>query len=205
MEKHSTNICKGELNDEFPYRELIGSLLYLSILTRPDITYAVGVLSRHLENPLEEHIIMSKRILRYLRGTMNYGLLFNKSTENIFKIYSDSDYASDIENRRSTSGTVAQYGKCTVAWRSQQQKCVAVSTTEAEYVAASESVKDILWLKRFLKEIDISPECLLYIDNQSAIKIIKNPEYHTRTKHIEVRFHFIREKFNDQEFFLEYI
>ena len=92
---------------------------------------------------------------------------------------------------------VTQYGKCTVAWRSQQQKCVAVST------AASESVKDILWLKRFLKEIDISPECVLYIDNQSAIKIIKNSEYHKRTKHIEVRFHFIREKFNDQEFFLQ--
>ena len=192
--------------EKFPYRELIGSLLYLSIISRPDISFAVGVLSRYLEKPLSVHISGAKRILRYLKGTFNYGLMYTNDL-NELKIYSDSDYAGDPSNRKSTSGVAVKYGSCTIAWRSQLQKSVTLSTTEAEYVAAAEAVKDVIWIKRLLSEISTTPlsNCSLLLDNQSAIKLIKNPEFHKRTKHIDVRYHFIRDRYEEGIFKLSYV
>ena len=166
----------------------------------------MGVLSRSLENPSDEHISGGKRLLRYLKGTIEYGLLYSREINCSLYLFSDSDYANDTCTRKSTSGMIAMLGKCTVSWRSQQQKCISISTTEAEYVAASEAVKDIIWLKRLWNEFtNVKCTCTLYLDNQSAIKMIKNPEYHKRTKHIDIRFHFIREHYSTGEFDLQYI
>lgn len=201
-----TNNSNDKSCQNYPYKELIGSLIYLSIVSRPDISYAVGVLSRYMENPCQIHINAAKRVLRYLKGTMDYGLVYSGQGKLILKTFSDSDYAGDTENRRSTSGIVTKLGNCTVGWKSQQQRTVALSTTEAEYIAACEAVKDIVWMNRFLNEISDRAEANhLYLDNQSTIKLIKNPEYHKRTKHIDVKYHFIREKFNDAEFQLYFV
>ncbi len=190
----------------FPYREAVGSLMYLAIATRPDISYAVGVVSRFLSNPKETHVNAVKRILKYLRGTIDYGIIFEKNHKQNILCYSDSDYASDPETRRSTSGNVFMLGTSAISWASQRQKCVALSSTEAEFVAASLAVKEMVWIDRLM--VDIWSKCenpSMFVDNQSAIRLIKNMEFHKRTKHIDVMYNFIREKFRDDFFTLSYV
>lgn len=202
-------LCASDVRSEstFPYREAIGSLMYLAIATRPDISYAIGSCSRFMENPAPVHINAVKRILKYINGTLNFGLCYSSGREFFLRGFSDADYAGDVNNRRSTSGGVFFLGSCVISWFSTKQRSVTLSTTEAEYVAATEAVKELIWLKRLLSEIapDIEQGPLFYMDNQSAIKIVKNPEFHKRTKHIDVRFHFIREKYERKEFVLEYV
>ena len=187
-----------------PYREAIGSLMYLAIATRPDI--ALGKASQFCENPNQEHWISVKRIIRYLKGTTHYGITFyNKSLLKLVG-FSDADFAGDISTRRSTTGYVFMLGSGIISWSSEKQKSVSMSTTESEYIAASQSVKELIWLIRLLN--DLVPKVLdvpvLHVDNQSAIKLIKNPQFHKRTKHIDVRYHFIREKY-EEGIKLEYI
>lgn len=121
--------------------------------------------------------------------------------------YSDEDYAGDTQTRRSTSGYVFILGTGIISWGSERQKSVALSTSESEYIAASNAIKELVWLKRLLTELtlneNITPK--FYMDNQSAIRLIKNPEFHKRTKHIDVRYHFIREKFEAGDFELDYV
>lgn len=202
-------LCTSDVRNEskFPYREVIGSLMYLAIATRPDISYAIGNCSRFMENPATVHIGAVKRILKYISGTLNFGLCYSGSREFHLRGFSDADYAGDVNNRRSTSGCIFLLGTCAISWFSTKQKSVALSTTEAEYVAASEAIKELIWLKRLLGEIapNIDRVPSFYMDNQSAIKIVKNPELHKRTKHIDVRYHFIRERYEWKEFKLEYV
>lgn len=191
---------------QFPYREAVGSLMYLAIGTRPDISFAVGNVSRYMEKPNNAHVEAVKRVLKYIKRTMNTDILYKKDVNLEFSAYSDADYAGDVLTRKSTSGYAFMLGNGIVSWASQRQKSVATSTTEAEYIAASEAVKELVWLERFLNELlGKSMKAVLYIDNQSAIRLIKNPEFHKRTKHIDVRYHFIREKFEDGFFDLVYI
>lgn len=121
--------------------------------------------------------------------------------------YSDADYANDLDTRRSTSGYVSKLGKNTISWYSQKQKAVALSTTEAEYVAAAQAIKDLIWSQRLINELSISSieRPTLFLDNQSAIKLIKNPQFHKRSKHIDVKYHFAREKYQEKVFDLQYI
>lgn len=191
----------------YPYREAVGSLMYLSVGTRPDITHAVGLASRYLENPTVVHENHVKRIFKYLKGTINFGLLYFNSEKLRLTTYSDADHAGDIETRRSTTGYVFMIGDGIVSWGSERQKSVSISTMEAEYMAASEATRELIWLKRLLREIiPITLEQpIFFMDNLSAIRLVKNPEFHKRSKHIEVRFHFIREKFENGEFSLEHI
>lgn len=192
---------------KYPYRELIGSLMYLSIGTRPDITHAVGMASRFMEAPKIAHVEAAKRILKYLNKTFNFGILYLNSKHDELLAYSDSDYAGDIDSRRSTSGYAFIFGSGIVSWCSERQKSVSLSTTESEYIAASICVRELVWIGNLLCEI-LSLKNLkttLYMDNQSAIRLIKNPEFHKRSKHIDVRYHFIREKYDDKLFFLNYI
>lgn len=192
-------------NTKFPYREAVGSLMYLAVMTRPDLSFAVGAASRHLENPTEDDVCRVKQILRYLKGTTTLKLRFlAKPTEIRLLAYSDSDYAGDVDTRRSTSGYVFLLGGACISWRSERQRVVATSTTEAEYIAAAEAVKELLWIERLLKElISAHPIPTLFVDNRSAIKLVENQVLHRRTKHIDVRYHFIREKFNENCFELE--
>lgn len=191
----------------YPYRELIGSLMYLAIATRPDIAHAVGIVSRYLENPTVVHETAAKRILRYLKGTINHGIYFQKSESQTLIGFSDADYAGDLETRRSTSGFIFMINNSVISWSSERQKSVSLSTTESEYIAASNAIRELVWLRVFLN--DLLPEKLnqvkFFMDNQSAIRLIKNPEFHKRTKHIDVRYHFIRERYEEELFVLNYI
>ncbi|XP_047116008.1 secreted RxLR effector protein 161-like [Schistocerca piceifrons] len=152
--------------------------MYLSTVTRPDITFAVNKAARAMEKPTTEDWNRVKRIFRYLKGTLNFGIVYNKKEE--LKIYADADFAGDNRTRRSTTGILAKYSGGAVSWTSQLQKVVATSTTEAEIIAASEGAKELVWLRRLLSElVEMSGQPpVLYIDNASALKLAKNPEYH---------------------------
>lgn len=192
----------------FPYREAVGSLMYLAIGSRPDIAYIVNHMSQFNENPSSNDRTALKRIFRYLQGTKDYGLFYSSNNEFRINGYSDSDFAGDITTRKSRSGVLIQIGDATVSWCSKKQVSVAISTTEAEFVAASECVRNLIWVNRLYKELTPELQChkpVMYIDNQSTIKLIKNPEFHSRTKHIDIRVHFIRDIFETDGFTLFYI
>ena len=179
--------------ESIPYASAIGSVMYAMICTRPDIAHAVGVVSRFMSNPGKLHWEGVKWILRYLKGTADRVLCF-EGKELVLNGFVDADLAgSDLDRRRSTSGYVFTYGGTAVSWTSKLQKIVALSTTEAEYVAVTEASKEMVWLQSFLVELGKKHvKCVLYSDSQSAIHLAKNPAFHSRTKHIELKYHFIR-------------
>jgi hypothetical protein len=163
------------------------------VCTRPDIGYAVGAVSRFLSNPGKEHWSVVKWILRYLKGTANKCLCFGNGDQMLVG-YVDADMAGDVDSRKSTSGYLITFAGGAVSWQSRLQKCVALSTTEAEYIAITEGCKEILWMKKFLQELGQNQESyVLYCDSQSAIHLSKNSTYHSRSKHIDVRYHWIRD------------
>lgn len=190
-----------------PYREAIGSLLFVSNGTRPDIALAVNRLSRYMEAPHKLHWNAVKRVIKYLKGTMHLGLKFKPNKNACINAFSDSDFAGDTLTRKSTTGFLVYLGNSVISWNSQKQSVVALSTTEAEYIAASETVREIVWVRRLISEISFSKElnATLYMDNQSAIKLIKNPVFHKGSKYIDIRYHYIRDKYEQQDFLLEYI
>lgn len=190
-----------------PYKEAVGSLFYLAMVSRPDIAYAVNAVSQYAEAPTKERWNAVKRIIKYVKGTMEYGILFKPDEPPSLKAYSDADFAGDRATRRSTSGSVIFAGEAAVSWAARKQKSVALSTTESEFMAASDTAKEVVWLERLLKDlvsVSVSKPVLL-IDNQSAIRLIKNPELHQRSKHIDVRFHFVRELYEKDVFDIEYV
>jgi hypothetical protein len=170
--------------------------MYLMVCTRPDIAQAVGEVSRFLENPGKDHWNAVKRILRYVHGTQNCGLVLTGNGKLQVSGYADADYAGCIDTRRSTSGCAILLGNNCISWRSKRQPSVALSTCEAEYMALCESVKEVIWLRMLLEELGLSqvnPSKILE-DNQGCIKLAENPVVHGRSKHIDVRYHFIRER-----------
>ena len=183
--------------DPAAYRSIVGNLLYLAH-TRPDKTYAVSCISRYMQEPEETHLQAAKKILRYLKGTASHGLLFSKTNSGTLHSYSDSDWGMDLDTRRSTSGILHRIRTTSIAWSSKLQSTISLSSTEAEYKALTEASKDIIHYRRLLQElgyVDKNPTTLLS-DNQSSIKLVKNPIMHVRTKHIEIQHHFIRETAN---------
>lgn len=192
---------------DFPYREAIGSLMYLAVLTRPDIAFAIGNVSRYMESPANAHVGAVKRILKYIGGTLGFGIRFEGGNDLSFCGYSDADYAGDKRTAKSTSGYAFLLGGGMISWSSERQKSVALSTTESEYVAAAHAMKELIWLRQLISELLLTNirKPTFYMDNQSAIRLVKNPEFHKRTKHINVRYHFIREHFENGDFDLEYI
>jgi len=192
-----------------PYREAIGSLMFLALVTRPDIAFAVNVASRYVNNHKNNHWMAVKRIFTYLLSTIDYDLLYKNQDNNneILVGYSDADFAGDIDTRRSTTGYIFTIDNMPVTWTSQRQKLVTLSTTESEYVAAASAAKEIIWLRKLLKDIDceMSAPTTLFVDNLSTVKLIKNPEFHKRTKHIDIKYHFIREKVVNQEIDVKHI
>ena len=189
------------------YQRAIGCLTYLSTATRPDISAAVGMLSKFMADPGVNHWVGVKRVLRYLRGTHNYGLVFVGDNDDALIGYSDSDWAGDVVTRRSTSGYVFQFGNSTVSWSSRRQATVAKSSTEAEYVALSMATQEAVWLRRLLSDVGLQVDTAttIYEDNQGAIDLSKNPKHHNRTKHIDVSFHFTRERMAAKEIDVSYI
>ncbi|KAM0059035.1 putative RNA-directed DNA polymerase [Helianthus debilis subsp. tardiflorus] len=177
-----------------PYAYAVGSLMYAMVCTRPDIAHAVGVVSRFMSNLGREHWEAFKWLLRYLKGTSKVALHF-KGKEVILKGFADADLGGCKESFKSTTWYVFTVGGTAVSWMSKLQKSVALSTTEAEYMAVAEASKELIWLKNFLKELGKEQvDCALFCDNQSAIHLAKNPVFYSKTKHIQLRYHFIRDQ-----------
>lgn len=190
----------------FPYRQAIGALMYLMLGTRPDLAFSIGFLSRTLENPTNENIAQVKRVFRYISGTINLGIVYRKQKKGILECYSDADFGGCTKTGRSTSGIIIMFASGTISWKSQRQAMVAISTTEAEIVAANEAAKEIIWLKSLFQEIDrLDRAPILQVDNAAAMKLAQNPEFHRRTKHIANKHFFIREKIAEREFGIEQI
>ncbi len=177
------------------YRELVGKLTYLAMWSRPDIAFATNKLARANNNPTAAHYQALKRILRYLKGTMDVELIVGGSEPCRIEVYVDADLAGDVDTRKSTSGVIVRLGNSTVCWNSKLQKSVALSTMEAEYMATALGTQQAIWIKAFLKEIDEDiTETVIRVDNQAAIDLANDPKHHNRSKHIDIRYHFIREQ-----------
>ncbi|KAM6587476.1 hypothetical protein CsatA_010081 [Cannabis sativa] len=195
----------GKNVDITKYRGMIGSLLYLTA-SRPDILFSVGLCARYQSCPKESHLSAVKRIFRYLIGTMNLGLWYPKNSNFEIVSYSDADFAGCKTDRKSTSGTCHFLGNSLVSWFSKKQNSVALSTTEAEYIAAGSCCAQILWMKQTLKDFDIDFECTpIKCDNTSAINLSKNPILHSRAKHIDIRHHFLRDHIQRGDIMLDFV
>ena len=191
---------------KIPYRQLLGSLMYIATQTRPDISFSVGQAAKFAHNPGPRHWTALKRILRYLKGTMELCLTYTKTGKPEIQGYSDSDWAGDVDTRRSTTGCVFIRLGGAILWKSSQQKGVALSSTEAELVAISNSARKALWVRRSMKSMNcrqISPT-IIFEDNQGTIAISGNERITQRTSHIEVRHFFIRECVQNNEIIVEY-
>ena len=190
------------------YRKLVGSLMYLSTRTRPDIAYITFKLAQFVEKPLYSHWKALMRVLKYLKSTQTFGIIYSKTQiKNLLFSYSDSDFAGDISDRKSTTGSVILLNSGSIVWTSHRQKCVATSTTEAEYIACSVCIKDTIWVNRFLNEIGIkqAKSPVVLCDNQPAVRMIHSNEILRRTRHIEVSLYFVREKVKNKEVNVEHI
>ena len=211
--KLTNSMCEGGCNHEdtmknMPYRSAVGSIMYLMVATRPDLAAAVGVLSQFAADPCPTHWQALKRVMRYLQATSTQGLEYSRQDNCCVCGYSDADWAGDIESRRSTSGYAFMMSGGCISWRSKKQRTVALSSTEAEYMALSEATQEAVWLKVFLCELGemASDDAIkIYEDNQGSIALAKNPEFHKRTKHIDIRYHFVREKVEEGEVVLQYV
>ncbi|KAL6321490.1 hypothetical protein AAG906_018459 [Vitis piasezkii] len=186
------------------YRGMIGSLLYLTA-SRPDIMYSVCLCARFQSCPKESHLSAVKRILRYLKGTMDIGLWYPKGDNFELIGYSDADFVGCKVERKSTSGTCHFLGHSLVSWHNKKQNSVALSTAEAEYITAGLCCVQILWMKQTLSDFNLIFEHVpIKCDNTSAINISKNPVQHSRTKHIEIRHHFLRDHAQKGDITLEF-
>ena len=208
-----------------PYASLVGALMYAAIGTRPDIAFAVGALSRFLSNPGRHHWNEAKRVLTYLKGTSNYAIQYSSDTSPVGRVmgysrgvgmkptgdpiegFSDSDWAGCVDTRRSTSGFVWMMSGGAVCWRSKLQTIVALSSTEAEYVGATPAVQEIIWLRDLLCELGVtdSSPSLLNMDNRGAVSLTRGAGDSNRTKHIDIRYHFIRSHVEQKRIRIQYL
>ena len=177
------------------YQSIIGSLMYVTTATRPDISFAVGVLSKFNSKPNQTHLTAAKRVLRYLKGTAHMALKYCKAADENLVGYSDADWASDLDDWHSTSGNVFLMAGGAISWVSKKQATIALYTAEAEYVALSSATQEVVWLRRLLTDLKILQDrpTVLMGDNQGAIAIARNAVAHARTKHIDIRYHYIHE------------
>jgi hypothetical protein len=192
-----------------PYLQAVGALMYLAIATRPDISYSVGVLARFSKNPGPQHWKAVKHLFRYLKGTVDYKLTYSPSpsTSALFTAYTDADHAGNPDNGRSTSGYIVKMGSGAISWSSRLQGIVALSTTEAEFVAATSAGQEILWLRNLFSELGykLDTPTTLHIDNRSALCVAKNPEHHGRMKHLDLRYYWLRDEVEKREIELEHL
>ena len=181
--------------DPTAYRSLAGALQNLSF-TRPDIAYAVQQICLHMHDPREVHLVAAKRILRYLQGILNIGLIIPRTAPTQLVVYTDADWAGCPDTRRSTSGYAVFLGGSLISWSSKRQPTVSRSSAEAEYRAVANGVAEASWLQQLLQELHhpLKSATLVYCDNVSAVYLSSNPIQHQRTKHVEIDLHFVRER-----------
>ncbi|CDF38077.1 unnamed protein product [Chondrus crispus] len=194
-----------------PYRQLVGSLLHLANTTRPDIAFAAGLLSRHLESPELCHWNAAKHVLRYLKGTATLGIQYNRDTSSSntidFHGYSDPDCEGDQNTRKSTSGFVFILAGGAISWRSKKQTVTAQSTVEAEYITFSYAIRELLWFRKMIEDVygKRLQKTILYGDHQGALSLASNEIQNERTKHIDVKYHFNKDYIADHTVILQYV
>jgi hypothetical protein len=193
------------LTDPTTYRQVVGALQYCT-LTRPEIAYSVNQLCQHMHAPSSTHCIAAKRVLRYLNGTIDHGLHYTKSNLQL-NAFCDSDWAGCPDDRRSTTGFAVFLGDCLIAWSAKKQAVVSRSSTEAEYRSLSITTAELFWIRMLLKEIRVylAVPPVLWCDNIGALALASNPVFHARTKHIEVDYHFVREKVLNRDVLIKFI
>ena len=174
-------------------RKIIGMLLYLSIATRGDISFAIGQLCKYMAKPFPKVWTYTKRVLRYLKGTLNFGILFNKSCDTTLVGYTDSDWAGDKSSRKSVSGAVWEFGGAIVSWKCKQQSTVATSPMQAELIALTEGAKEGMYLRKLVQSVGAIGPTTLFVDNAAALINAKEFRVTQGNKHIETRHFYIRE------------
>lgn len=202
-----TNQEEKESMQPFPYRQLIGSLVYLALGTRPDIAHTVQHLSQFLDNPGRNHWDAAIRTVRYLKGTRTLGLTLGGHRPICLRGMTDSDYANCPDTRRSVSGYCFKLGAGVISWSSRKQPTVATSSCEAEYMATCHATKEAIWLRALLLAMDLAqPQAtLISADNHGALALTEDPSFHARSKHIDVQYHFTRERVEAGDVTFEYI
>jgi hypothetical protein len=196
----------SDLVNPMMYRQLIGSLMYL-VNIRLDICFAVNTFSQHMVEPRQVHWMAAKHMLRYLRGTVGYGLRYVLGGDVKLQGYTNSDWTWSAVDRKSTSGCCFSLGSDMISWLSRKQTSVALSTSEAEYIAASVASSEAVWLRKLLAgifDLELEPT-LIHCDNQSCVKLTENPIFHDRSKHIEIKYHYIRDMVQRGAVELQYI
>lgn len=195
---------KDKIDDIKIYQSLVGSLMYAHIGTRPDLAFSITHLSQFSSCPGSTHLAAAKRILRYLKGTINRNLFFPCKHDSIIHGYADASWGNNLDDRKSYSGYVFKLGEASISWCSQKQKSVALSTVEAEYMAICLSSRHLIWLCRAIKELQQSYHAILHADSNGAIDLSQNNKVTQRSKHIDIQYHFIRDHVN-KDFELSYI
>lgn len=175
------------------YREIIGSMMYVVTTSRPDLMYGIAYLCRVLDKPIEQTWKAAKRMLNYLKGTREIGLEYKKSNNITIEGYSDADWGGHKLDRNSVSGSIIFYPGNPISWFSKKQACMALTTTEAEYIAAALMVQDLINLRRILTNLIIEGKVVLYVDNQGSISMISSYENSKRTKYIDIKKYFIKD------------
>ncbi|XP_030970829.1 secreted RxLR effector protein 161-like [Quercus lobata] len=191
-----------------PYASAVGSLMYAMLCTRPDICFAVGMVSRYQSNPGPVHWQAVKRIFRYLRGTLDLIVCYQGGDLRL-RGYSDVDWASDRDERKSTTGYAFLLSCAAISWCSKKQSCIALSTMDSEYVVCSAAAQEAVWLKRFFQSLrvtSLADEAVkMYCDNTTALSHAKDPKYHSKRKHIQTCYNYIRLAITQGEVILQHI
>lgn len=205
MEVNFTTDDNETITLDIPYRELIGSLLYLATSTRPDICFAVSFLSRFLDAPTLSLWKAAKRVLRYLKETKSKSLVYKRDSRCSLVAYTDADWAGDKKDRKSVSGSVVFFGNNLLAWFCKKQNMVALSTAEAEYVAAALVCAELIYIKGLVQDFNCPSNSILLVDNQSAIKLMESNENSKRSKHIDIKYHFIKDLISKRVIIVKYV
>lgn len=194
-----------EFTNNTLYREIVGQLLYVCMVSRPDIGFAVNILSRVLEKPSISHWNLAKRVVRYLKGSSKEFILFDRN-KSVVSAFTDADFAGDEVSRESTTGVVVLLGSGPIVWRSKLQGMVALSTTEAELMSLVEGCRDVIWVRMCLRDIlgEEVGEVTVNVDNQSTLKIVKHQTSHQRTKHIDIRLKYLRTVYAKNKIMFKY-
>jgi hypothetical protein len=193
-------------SDPTRYRQIIGALQYLTF-TRPDICYAVNKVCQFMHSPTDGHWSLVKRIVRYLQGTTSYGLHITRGSSLSLHGFTDADWAGSLDDKKSTGGYLVYLGSTPISWKFGKQRTVARSSTEAEYKALADGTAEILWIRALLSDLHFSsdPMTILWCDNLGATYLSVNPIFHARTKHVEVDYHFVRDRVAKKEIVVRFI
>ncbi|XP_069150850.1 secreted RxLR effector protein 161-like [Solanum lycopersicum] len=189
-EKEKESMSRG------PYSSVVGSLMYVMMCTRPDICYAVNIVSRYQSNPGRDHWKVVKSIFRYMKETIDHALCYSGCALFI-RGYTDADWAIDRDDRKSTSGYGFLLNVGAISWKSKKKTCTALSTMEFEFLVCVSAVQEVVWLKRFFEHFSIAKNLkgpmILYCDSQAVTAYTKDLEYHTKTKHIDIKYNFVKD------------